>query len=514
MKRMIHITDRLKRPIPKGKRYWIGIVSLIILVAIPAVAHGTWTFMVYMAGDNDLEKYAIDDFLEMASVVDSTFVNIVVQFDRIPGYDNRHGNWTACHRFKITHNMEPTEINAISDWGGYPDHGGGREVNMGDPGTLSDFVNWATTEYPATYYALILWNHGSGWRETMKTMGLDREAIKAVCYDFTSPPDVLYMSEVKRALINMPNKPDLIGFDACLMGMIEVAYHIHSYGSVMVGSEEVEPDCGWPYDDILTALVNNPGMSASTLGTQIVNDYMADADSGNYTQSAVDLSKINALASAVDSFAQALGYDSDIVNARTDVESYYYPEHIDLYHFAYLCQQYSPNSTIDSRAQTVMDNVTSAVIANGHNNTYYPNSHGLAIYFPESKEDYNSDYESVSVNPFSSTYWDEFLHNYYDRIPPPLPPSPPVEGESSGGKVCFIATAAYSGYPNYGSPITVLQRFRDGYLLTNAPGRTFVSCYERISPAIAKSIEDKEPLKAVVRFYLKPIVWGVGKILK
>jgi len=104
-------------------------------------------------------------------------------------------------------------------------------------------------------------------------------------------------------------------------------------------------------------------------------------------------------------------------------------------------------------------------------------------------------------------------------------------GGSSGGKVCFIATAAYSShesrvtsdeksplpvtrYPLPDHPITILQRFRDEYLLTNAPGRVFVTYYERISPPIARYIENKEPLKAVVRFYLKPIVWGARKILK
>lgn len=105
-------------------------------------------------------------------------------------------------------------------------------------------------------------------------------------------------------------------------------------------------------------------------------------------------------------------------------------------------------------------------------------------------------------------------------------------GGSSGGKVCFIATAVYSSkgigegenrrggdshrftvspFPRFAAssddPVTVLCRFRDEYLLTNAPGRAFVSCYERISPPIARYIEDKEALKAIIRFYLKPVVW-------
>ena len=95
-------------------------------------------------------------------------------------------------------------------------------------------------------------------------------------------------------------------------------------------------------------------------------------------------------------------------------------------------------------------------------------------------------------------------------------------GISSGGKVCFIATSAYSRCTDeHGlksristdlKKIEILQKFRDECLLTNPLGRAFVSYYERISPPIARYIENKEPLKAVVRFYLKPIVWLAEKV--
>ncbi len=528
------------------KKYWIGIIILIILAAIPVAAYpDEWTFMVYLDGDNNLESAAIDDFLEMAEVGSDVNVNIIVQIDRVSfevldaigqgAYDDtRYGNWTTTKRFKVLLNSTPTTTDPgyISDIG---------ELNMGDPDTLKDFVNWAIADYPATRYALILWNHGGGWRSRMRAMGLDREAIKAVCWDETDNADCLYMWEVRSALLNITKHMHLIGFDACLMGMIEVAHQIYSSGSVMVGSEEVEPVCGWPYDDILTALVATPSMDASALGTQIVNKYMAHTTTKDYTQSAIDLSTstISALTSAVDSFAQALGYDSDIATARANVEYYYDPAHIDLYHFAYLCKLYSSNSTIDSRAQTVMDNVTNAVITNGHSSTDYPNSHGIAIYFPKYEEDYDSNYGSSIVNTFSTTHWDEFLHNYYNQVPPGGAGDKGTTGTggSSGGKVCFIATAAYSGkgigesemrrsgdshrfpvspFPRFTAspdhPINVLKRFRDEYLLTNAPGRAFVSCYERISPPIARYIENKESLKTMVRFYLKPIVWLTKKV--
>ena len=97
-------------------------VILFIILAFglyltPYAKSADWTFMVYLDADNNLESAGIDDFLEMASVGSDGNVNIVVQFDRIPGYDRSYGNWTNCQRFLITPDMTPSVENAVSDWG-------------------------------------------------------------------------------------------------------------------------------------------------------------------------------------------------------------------------------------------------------------------------------------------------------------------------------------------------------------------------------------------------------------
>ena len=78
-------------------------------------------------------------------------------------------------------------------------------------------------------------------------------------------------------------------------------------------------------------------------------------------------------------------------------------------------------------------------------------------------------------------------------------------GGGDGGGGCFIATAAY------GSPLAqevhVLRRFRDQYLLTNAPGRLFVATYYRLGPPLARSIAAHDALRAAVRGPLRLVVW-------
>ena len=68
---------------------------------------------------------------------------------------------------------------------------------------------------------------------------------------------------------------------------------------------------------------------------------------------------------------------------------------------------------------------------------------------------------------------------------------------------CFIATA---GYGEATGEVGILCDFRDQCLKTNPLGRMFVKAYYAVSPHIADFISDSEPLKAVTRVALKPLV--------
>ena len=79
---------------------------------------------------------------------------------------------------------------------------------------------------------------------------------------------------------------------------------------------------------------------------------------------------------------------------------------------------------------------------------------------------------------------------------------------AAGG--CFIATAAYGSAMN--KDVDTLRRFRDGYLLTNAPGQKFTELYYKYSPPLADSIRKSESLKKWVRASLIPLV-SVSRLL-
>jgi len=83
-------------------------------------------------------------------------------------------------------------------------------------------------------------------------------------------------------------------------------------------------------------------------------------------------------------------------------------------------------------------------------------------------------------------------------------------GPGTGGKGCFIATAAFgSKYENH---VQMLRRFRDLYLMPYKIGRNFVKTYYKHSPFVADFISEHDSLRTMVRFSLIPLL-GISWLL-
>ena len=106
-------------------------------------------------------------------------------------------------------------------------------VNMGNGDTLKDFLSFCEEKYPDRKKSLILWNHGG-------------TALKGVCFDENFGNDSLTLSEIAEALKGS-EKLEFLGFDACLMGSIEVLATVRNFADYIVFSQEIEPGEGWDY---------------------------------------------------------------------------------------------------------------------------------------------------------------------------------------------------------------------------------------------------------------------------
>jgi hypothetical protein len=212
---------------------------------------------------------------------------------------------------------------------------------------------------------------------------------------------------------------DLLGFDACLMSMLEIHYQIRDMCGVIVSSQEVEPGDGWPYDAVLTQLGSDPTMGAVALGRVIVGEYV-DFYRKQYpnwpvTQSAINAEAIEPVARAASALGSALKNALSTSSALGRVfaalrraQSYSDRDYVDLAHFGKLLAEDGEQHGFGDAAQSVFDAITGAespVIEERHHGDQVANSHGISAYLPArvlsplySQLEYARQFE-----------WDEFL---------------------------------------------------------------------------------------------------------
>jgi len=372
-----------------------------------------WTFFVYLGADNSLSPFADADLDEMQQVGSDSNVNVVTLVDQIGDHDT--------HFYKVEYgSLTETPLSEI-------DPAWIDEVDMSDPNTLITSANYVIDHYPANRYCIVLWNHGDGWRKEPKKL-----VYRAVIED---NGNMMRMDDVGHALsdvkAHLGSKIDLVGFDACLMGMIEVAYEIRDHAKVMVGSEDLIGAEGWPYDTILEDLVNDPAMDSETFARNIVDRYAELCDGTPYwTLSALRLNMAYDLAMLIDDFADSLTSNWDEIRlARSNSQEFAFwyvtdfHEHIDLYDFC------SELNTVE--AQAVMGKVDDMVINERHDSGL-PDSQGVAIYFPVNQEDYDPEYHASPDHQIMfpvDTSWDEFLARYYGK------PIPDIKVNNSDGPI-------------------------------------------------------------------------------
>jgi hypothetical protein len=264
-------------------------------------------------------------------------------------------------------------------------------------------------------------------------------AVRYVSHD-EDTGDKLYNREIQDTLAGLTadGPIDVIGFDACLMGMLETSYALRGCGTVMVASEELEPGDGWDYTGFLRPLVADPAsFDGAALGAQMVRayaDYYGDRDAT--TMAAVDLSGAEPAAQALSRFATLAtsGLDTHLPalrRARKACENYapgYGLNSIDLMRFLdQVAAAPAVDATLARRATTARSAVEGMVLDNYASTQRQGRfgSGGVAIYFPESKRAFDSDPDGDGYVLGNTHYpvefvdrqrWAKFLHAYFEQV--------------------------------------------------------------------------------------------------
>jgi hypothetical protein len=246
---------------------------------------------------------------------------------------------------------------------------------------------------------------------------------RGIAYD-DGAGDCLDNQELKRVLAKahglLGRKVDVVGMDACLMTMLEVAYQLRDHAKVLVGSEELEPGPGWPHAAILGDLTTRPTMTAAQLGATIVTRYVESYRHGSEdaTQSAIDLGQLSDLVEAVDLLARRVlaGIKSAALaaalhGARRRTLEFFDGLYVDLYHFARNLATATGNSRVADACrdvQRVIDGrgARSPIIAEGHVGRRMAPARGISICFP-SVPDPSATYQELDFA--SATRWGDLL---------------------------------------------------------------------------------------------------------
>ena len=135
------------------------------------------------------------------------------------------------------------------------------------------------------------------------------------------------MAEVRLALgRNVP----VLAFDACLMQMLEVMYEVKDAADIGVGTEDLMPFNGFPYQEFLSLLVNQPTQSprayAAALPQLFVNSYNQGSQGDEeVTLSALDLTRLGPAVQALDARLRqniAFAAHADFHSARRTCQTF------------------------------------------------------------------------------------------------------------------------------------------------------------------------------------------------
>ena len=290
----------------------------------------------------------------------------------------------------------------------------GDNTSMGASQTLSDFLEFCHTYYPADDFALVLWNHGGGPNQ-------------GVCVDRQFSDDMIKMDELVAGLAASPfatEKLEWIGFDACLMGSAEIAMQVSPYANYMLASEETEPGSGWNYA-FLNGIENDA--SGAVTGQRAVDAFVdelvaaGEAYNRTYdiTLSCIDLSQMDAVSQAAEVlFAELDGILTaetyvDFARAREAGANFGHaddPQRSSDYDLVDLNSLVSRLDIASEAARSAMTDALNAAIV--YSRSTIENALGLSIYYPYfSTKLYDYFVENFRSVSLSSAYTDFVAHS-------------------------------------------------------------------------------------------------------
>ena len=262
----------------------------------------------------------------------------------------------------------------------------------------------------------------------------------------------------------------ILGFDSCVMGMLEVAYQFSPFADALIASEGIVPEAGWTYGKILGCLAQNNELETKKVAEKFVTGFIESQDAYKIGGVAVDMAawdftpetKTNGdiWYPGIDNLAEAVNYLSTylhecfrkkdliyrqmeriILQVHWKCQSYMFDQNIDLGDFCELlmkeCKSFIKDfkevlpedelkflQDVVKQCKNVLKMLKQFVIVSGYSGGKYQYSNGVSLFFPWSYETFEtvrSNYEDLwfykNIDPKSKKYsWLSFLELYLGEV--------------------------------------------------------------------------------------------------
>ena len=226
-----------------------------------------WTIMYYQAWDNDLDGSPINiEINTLRNASNNSNIYIPVFRD----YQNQSSVYEAYVDGQMVANIPQTEL------------------NTGDSATLSDFINWSKSNFPADHYAIIIVDHGNGLSGTSQDI-TDK--------DWLDPQDF-------QTALQTSGPFDVVFLEACLSANLEHAYQARNETMFYVASEaQMVAPLNHQYLNQISSSTSARDL-AEAMAVAYNDQYNRDGQSR--TISVGDMSKIEQVAQSTNAFSSAI----------------------------------------------------------------------------------------------------------------------------------------------------------------------------------------------------------------
>jgi len=436
-----------------------------------------WTIMIYMAGDNNLAvdmAYAMEQIKSVAAE-GAESPNLFVYYDgNSPAIPTLYCDFSEPGRPRYVRSYKlPNKLIPVSKK---------HNENAADRLSIINFVDWCVNKVEvenngeitfgrrAQKYALIFSGHSLGFQD----IGLFKDETSGKTMKMNEFYDVLQtLVSTKRQLqkiakqnhvedealdsettVLLGQKINILGFDSCVMGMLEVGYQFNNVAETMIASEGSVPSAGWTYAKILGCLARETARNIDTrsVAELFVREFVRSQDA--YTVGGVsvdmaawDLKEIYGLAKAFDKLAMVLlecfgdpdtriyrQMERVILKVHWKCQSYMYDQNVDLGDFCELLDQecgwvaeelglgddLETLQKVQKECRRVVKQLQEAVILSGFSGGGYQYSNGVSVFFPWSREGFEvsrKNYEKLWFAKETNWLpWTEFLKKYLYEV--------------------------------------------------------------------------------------------------